>query len=561
MAYFNHAFRKTFLATGGSVTTEDVTLIDGTAATVTSDGGYVYETTTPVAFPTYGLNVLSAAQEAINGSYASGYFGLFEPRTNNLYSISNQEGTNCCPLYFAGSAIYANDKIGPFAGGYTETNKSKVVNPRYVSRFYSVEPCAPQNEVLHVGSTYWTSGTGVATLNVAGLPDGTGYTNGTYAATTTSVTGSGLVLEITVAGNIVTGATIIAPGKGYAVGDSVTIDGGNDDAAVIVATLIPAGVDPITGSGGDSCCKPFLCGETYNLRLDIKGSPALRYLNHNAYYTASFYTGCCPADALAPVPVDSTLVMIGWADLILRSPIVNPFVQIAVQDQTGVLWYAPGTSAAFLAANGADTWNHYNDGVNHTSPGYIEGACAGLIFNGAYVDTRFGDCTFQISDFYEKEPVRLYVSEMDLNGDPCTFDGICVVHECLGRQVNGLGETVLRDVILSESYRQNFVATDFRIREITQGNQIISAIDRGALYWAYYLQHNVPRHNNPTGTFDADQYLLQFVSENQMSQFEVDMTSWLVDCGVCEFEAIECVTSCEPLMVFPPVTAATNRFI
>jgi len=545
MAYFNHAFRKTFLATGESVTTEDVTLIDGTAATVTSDGGYVYETTTPVAFPTYGLNVLSAAQEALNGSYASGYFGLFDPKTNNLYSISNQEGTNCCPLYFAGSAIYANDKIGPFAGGYTETNKSKVVNPRYVSRFYSVEPCAPQNEVLHVGSTYWTAGGGA--LTTGAIVPGTGYA-ATGVTTVTGGTGEGMVVSFVAGGGTVDSVVIINPGKGYTAADIVTLVGGGNNATVVVSTVTDANTDPITGSGGDACCKPFLCGETYNLRLDIKGSPALRYLNHNAYYTASFYTGCCPADALAPVPVDSTLVMIGWADLILRSPIVNPFVQIAIQDQEGVLWYAPGTSAAFLAANGADTWNNY------VSPGYVEGACAGLIFNGAYVDTRFGDCTFQVSDFYEKEPVRLYVSETDLNGDPCTFDGICVVHECLGRQANGLGETVLRDVILSESYRQNFVATDFRIREITQGNQIISAIDRGALYWAYYLQHNVPRHNNPTGTFDADQYLLQFVTENQITQFEVDMTTWLVDCGVCDFEAIECVTSCEPLMVFPTGT-------
>jgi len=389
-------------------------LIDGTAATVTSDGGYVYETTTPVAFPTYGLNVLSAAQEAINGSYASGYFGLFDPKFNTLYSITNQEGTNCCPLYFAGSAIYANDKIGPFAGGYTETNKSKVVNPRYVSRFYSVEPCAPQNEVLHVGSTYWTAGGGID--SVAVNAGGTTYTDGDILPLTGSVAGTGALVQVTcaVSPGPVTGVTLIAPGKGYDVAESpLTIDGGTGDATIDI-TVTQANTDPVTGSGGESCCKPFLCGETYNLRLDIKGSPALRYLNHNAYYTASFYTGCCPDSPddpqIAPVPVDSTLVMIGWADLILRSPIVNPFVEIVIQDQEGVLWYAPGTSAAFLAQVGGDTWNNY------VSPGYIEGACAGMILNGAYVDTRFGDCTFQISDFYEKEPVRLYVSEMDLNG-------------------------------------------------------------------------------------------------------------------------------------------------
>jgi len=65
-------------------------------------------------------------------------------------------------------------------------------------------------------------------------------------------------------------------------------------------------------------------------------------------------------------------------------------------------------------------------------------------------------------------------------------------------------------MILSESYRQSFFATDFRIREITQGNQILDVIDRSALYDGVYLQHNVPRFNNPTGVFDNDQYLLAF---------------------------------------------------
>ena len=245
--------------------------------------------------------------------------------------------------------------------------------------------------------------------------------------------------------------------------------------------------------------------------------------------------------------------MIEWANAIINSPIVNPFVRIVIQDQAGVLWYEPGTSAADLAILGGDSWNNY------VSPGYIEDACAGLIFDGAYVDTKFGDCTFQISDFYEKEPVKLYLSEMDLNGDPCTFDGICVVHECLGLQVNGLGETVLRDLILSESYRQNFLATDLRIREITQGNQIVSDINRSALYYRYYLQHNVPRFNNPTGVFDNDQYLLEVVSLSPLNDFSINTTSWLEGCGVCEFNNYACETECDIPIIFPPVSPRPKR--
>jgi hypothetical protein len=238
--------------------------------------------------------------------------------------------------------------------------------------------------------------------------------------------------------------------------------------------------------------------------------------------------------------------MIGWANAIINNPIISPFIQPVVQAENGQLLYAPGTSAAFLAANAAITWDNYVSG------GHITDACAGLILNGAYVDTRFGDCTFQVSDFYEKEPVKLYASEVDYNGDPCLFQTLCVVTECEGLQVQGLGETVLRELTLSESYRQNFLATDLRIREITQGNQIISTIDRGALYYRYVLIHNVPRFNNPTGVFDNDQYALTVFSQDPLSTFAGDITAWLTGCdNNCNTEAFTCTTSCASEINFP----------
>ena len=561
MAYFNHAFKKTFLATGESLTTT-VTLLDGTVApAVTSDG---FLTTTDL--PTYVLNSLSAQAENSFGAFYSGYVGYFDPKTN----LSLGAPRNCCNVILAGSAIYTNDKIGPFHGGYTETNKSKMINPKYVSRFYTVSPCEPQNEVLHVGSTYYTFGNGLIPA-VGGVDTGTiivagvGYSNTATAVVvttvTTSGTGTGLTLFITVAAGVPTVTGIASLGKGYQVGDTVTIT--NWDGVVPgtlaefeIDTINATGVDPITGSGGASCCKEFLCGETYSLRIDIKGSPALRYLNHNAYYIADAYTGCCPEGSIAPTPVDSTEVFIKWADAILRYPVVNPFVQIIVQDETGLLWYAPGTSAADLALVGGDTWDNY------VSPGHVDGACAGMIFNGAYVDTKFGDCTFQLTDFYEVEPVKLYVSEVDLNGDPCTFDGICVVHECLGTQANGLGETIVRDLTLSEAYRQNFLHSDFRIREITQGNQIIASINRNGLYYQSCLQHSVPRFNNPSSTFDNDQYLLQVVATDVtgLAAFNEATQIWLDACGVCEFDDFGCETSCEVPIVFPPLPPKGFRF-
>ena len=533
MAYFNHAFEKAFLGTGATRSGVTVTLLDGTTVSTSTNLGYV--TTTGV--PTYGLNQLkaSAASETANG-----YFGIFDPKTNLTV-----DPTGCCSAYIAGSAIYDNDKIGPLAGGYQETNKSKTINPRYVSHFYGVAPCAPQNNVIHVGSTYWTAGGG--TLTVDTLVAGTGYTNGTYNVETTNADGdgTGCILEIVVTGGTVDSATVINPGKGYVVNDTLTLVGGNNDATVDVATITSAHSQ--TGCGiTTECCKEFLCGETYYLRLDVKGSPAMRFLDHNAYATVDAYTGCCAPDAIAPTVVDSTIVMIAWANAIVNNPIVSPFIQPVVQAEDGTLWYAPGTAASFLTANDADTWNNY------VSAGHTDGACAGLILNGAYVDTRFGDCTFQVSDFYEKEPVKLYASEVDLNGDPCAFTTLCVVTECEGLQVQGLGETVLRELILSESYRQNFFATDLRIREITQGNQMVTAIDRGSLYYRYVLIHNVPRFNNPSGTFDNDQYALTIFSTAAMSSFVTDVTNWLDGCSDCVIETpFTCTTECDVPINFP----------
>jgi hypothetical protein len=429
-----------------------------------------------------------------------------------------------------------------------------MINPKYVSHAYRVDPCSPQNNVIHVGSTYWTAGGGVLTGSIT--TPGVGYApNSATAAAVETVTvtgtGSGLILAITVAAGVPTVTDIINPGKGYVAGNTVTIVSPTGTPGTLAVYTIGTVTEdhPQTGCGATyECCKEFLCGETYYLRLDVKGSPALRFLNHNAYATIDAYTGCCDPAAIAPTAVDSTTVMIAWANGIVNNPIISPFIQPVVQAEDGTLWYAPGTSAAFLAANGADTWNNY------VSAGHTEGECAGLILNGAYVDTRFGDCTFQVSDFYEKEPVKLYASEVDLTGEPCLFDSLCVVTECTGLQVQGLGETVLRELVLSESYRQNFLATDFRIREITQGNQIVTSIDRGALYYRYVLIHNVPRFNNPTGVFDNDQYALTFFSQDSFSIVALNnvISAWLEGCGnSCTEDTFVCDTICEVPVNFP----------
>jgi hypothetical protein len=182
--------------------------------------------------------------------------------------------------------------------------------------------------------------------------------------------------------------------------------------------------------------------------------------------------------------------------------------------------------------------------------------CAGLALTGAYVDTKFGNCTFQVSDFYELEPVRLYASEVDLTGSPCEFNTLCVGVECYGLQANGTGETVARDYILSESYRQSYFATDFRIREITQGDAIVGCngfINRNTLYDRIYLLHNVPRFYNPTGTFDNDQYLVELIVDQGdltvIGGVWETINTWLNGCSTCNAEPNVTGTNCPTALV------------
>jgi hypothetical protein len=66
------------------------------------------------------------------------------------------------------------------------------------------------------------------------------------------------------------------------------------------------------------------------------------------------------------------------------------------------------------------------------------------------------------------------------------------------------------------------------------------------------LLHSVPRFNNPTGTFDNDRYLLEFVTNGTLNTFEDNVNGWLKDCGTeCAFEEFSCDDSCKPLVDFP----------
>lgn len=416
MSYFNHAFQKAMLANGAPQT----------------------------GIPTSALQ--------------TGQYG-FANKSWNLVDPSAE----AAPMYLVAGSLRDVDQIGPFAGGYTESVKSKLINPKYVSRIYRVDPAGPQQMEITVGSNY------------ANQPAG----------------------------------------------------GGEPD---IVCNL----------NSGSVVNKTFACNTTYNLRVDIKGSPVLRFLTRNNYFTAAAYTGCCPegVDGIGSA-VNPLIVYAQWAYQLLNSPLISPFIQVKITystDYTSGVWQQlSGTNGTNSAANLEALLNYIN-GVT-TFPGVdteLNGR-AGLIIEGAYVDTEFGTCTFYPNDsiIAKLEPVKIYASEVDLNGDPCAFGGICVSNVCAAQQGTGFGESVVRDLIMTESYMQQplYTGMDLRIREILKGiggSDPLTEITLNSYgYTRYYIQHSVPRFNNPSGTFDNDQYLLEVVMAAPNTTFEEYLVDWL----------------------------------
>jgi hypothetical protein len=378
--YFNHAFRKSFLGK--------------------TNGG-----------------VLDVRTSGSTADLTAGQIGLFDAKTFAAVTSTGK------PFILAQGSYFTNDKIGPVHGGYQESVKSKVINPKYISRVFTTCSVQPQPEIKEI------------------------------------------------------------------------------------------------------CVSGLECGKTYRLRLDIKGSPALRFLSHNIYRTLDAFTGCCTDDCTATCTgalVDPTIATINWAKQIVENPIVKNYFKVTVIDWDGVtVAVQAGTSdaqiAAFVAALNAYTSTFDPTDANADT----DDSCIRL--EVAYVDTKFGNCTFTPTDFYELQPLRVFASMVDETGDPCSVQGVTISGQVNAdgvatppfqepRQAQGLGETVLRDLILAGRYRQEAFpdssrVESLRMREI-EGNPSLTGFNRNAYFNSINILHNVPRLNNPTGTFDNDQYLL-----------------------------------------------------
>jgi len=397
------------------------------------------------------------ASSGSTAALTAGQIGFFDAKTFQVVTAQ------AAPFILAQGSYFAADKIGPVHGGYQESVKSKVINPKYISRLIKVSSVTPQNQIIKVEA---------------------------------------------------------------------------------------------------NACAGLACDSTIRLRLDVKGAPALRFLNHQLYKTLDAYTGCCDVNN---ANIDHTVALLKWADQINEAPLLKDFVQakvwlettasVAIDPTAGsaTIIVANADRAAFAAGEkvvhaslapnsivvsvgAADSASTGNANVvlsvpavsstngnatlftAQTTAGYtpatssLAGVNSHLDITAAYVDTKFGNCTFTPTDYYGLEPLFIYASVVDESGEPCKVECITVSETRAPKQVSGLGETVLRELILDGRYLQNAYpdssrVDSLRMREI-EADPALATVNRNGLYDQVLILHNVPRFNNPTSTFDNDQYLI-----------------------------------------------------
>jgi len=304
-------------------------------------------------------------------------------------------------------------------------------------------------------------------------------------------------------------------------------------------------------SSADSIGPVFYCGQSYLLRLDLTGSPALRLLNHQLYVTLPAYGGCCNTDCSSgctSTAVDPACIMLQWNDF-MRYGTYNPGIGApSMNSNAGEIPYLTqffmpavyvkdgssktrvystldlqaansgtfGTSAENAAVISAGAYT-----CNTSTPTSV---VAAFQLTGSYYQTNYNNCTFTPSDYFEIEPIFCFASLMSGNFSDLTNFGACAYNTTINTSVpnmfaelqpaiypKGLGEQVVREIIQSERYRQDHFADSifvdsYRMREIENQQWILDNVNRQAYYDSIAIVYNIYRPQNSQSIHDNDEY-------------------------------------------------------
>ena len=278
------------------------------------------------------------------------------------------------------------------------------------------------------------------------------------------------------------------------------------------------------GTNASSAPK-FQCGQNYSLRIDLKGAPAVRLLGHNFYSRFDVLTDCC-ADSEDLEYVDPIEVLLAFARQINADPIVSQFITADVITTDG------GDAGTAPDVVNPDTYTPLTDAED------IEAAIGALRLTVSYVDTLFSNCAYDWNDYVGVDQVFIGSAELvDEGGNACpAFDQLVFTEAQGSVTAEGSGPQILRDLLLSEAYRQEVFHPSARRREVNGMANLFNTHplrDVDTRFSSYYILYSVPRRSNPSGVYDNDQYLVQLsVPEGEdMSGFEEWMSNYLDSTG------------------------------
>lgn len=161
---------------------------------------------------------------------------------------------------------------------------------------------------------------------------------------------------------------------------------------------------------------------------------------------------------------------------------------------------------------------------------------AGLKLEAAYYDLSTSDCTFDQLDSYQKTPIHMiFTSKMADVPDTCVvIDDINSQYEHNAKYVqhakiaHGYGEGVLRDLILSERYKQLDFPTQAKLRE-KLGDPTMGIVTRSEKYTRYYLEFAIPKFQMQTNSYTANifNYCFAVKESTGLATFETLIKAWL----------------------------------
>lgn len=159
---------------------------------------------------------------------------------------------------------------------------------------------------------------------------------------------------------------------------------------------------------------------------------------------------------------------------------------------------------------------------------------AGVRVTGAYIDTRFDNCSFQPTDYFSQRPLRIRLSQVDQFGNPC--DNFAPVTQMqFGTVATQTGEWLIRQYLKANSLEAyNIWSSDPRTRQVFD-QQVLSFIDRTQLYKVYYVVYNQDRFKaNFTSQYPNDKFetIIAFPLTTDTTTFESVFGGYFSQVGV-----------------------------